>query len=64
MQKVNLKKMEDIQLYLAHNYLSFPISSITGAVKATIIICMSLTKETNKAGVSDGCLERRARDGV
>ena len=38
--------MEDIQLYLTHNYLSFLISSIIGAGKAAIIICMSLTKET------------------
>ena len=38
--------MEVIQLYLALNCLSFLIPSITGAGKAAIIICMSLTKET------------------
>ena len=44
--KSKFKIMEDIQLYLAHNYLSFLISSITGAGKAAIIFCTSLTKET------------------
>ena len=44
--KSKFKKMEVIQLYLALNCLSFLIPSITGAGKAAIIICMSLTKET------------------
>ena len=39
--------MEVIQFYLALNCLSFLIPSITGAGKAAIIICVSLTKETN-----------------
>ena len=44
--KNEFKKMEVIQLYLALNYLSFLIRSITGSGKTAIIICMSLTKET------------------
>ena len=44
--KSKFKKMEVIQLYLALNCLSFLIPSITGAGKAAIIICVSLTKET------------------
>ena len=42
--------MEDIQSFLAHNYLSFLIPSITCPGKATIIISMTSTKGTTTTG--------------